>query len=661
MPVTIEQALRTALEHHQAGRLAEAEALYRQVLIECPTHAGVLHLLGILAGQAGRTDASIDLIGRAIAVDPGVAAYHGNLAESYRRSGQWERAVASLRRAIALAPEAADAHNHLGIAFCALKQQGEALAAFGRAIELRPEFAEAHNNLGSALRQEGRLDEAIAAYGRAVQLKPEYAEAHRNLGSVLYDLKRFDEAIAAYRCALALAPHLVEAHLRLGNYLANRGRLDEALGCLRTAIALRPDEPGVASNLLYALQFFGDHDARALLAEHRRWDARFAAPLAASILPHANEARPDRRLRIGYVSPDLRSHVIGHNLRPLFREHDHRHFEIVCYADVDRPDTLTARFQELADVWRDIVGRTDDEVARLIREDRIDILVDLALHMDRNRLLVFARKPAPVQVTFAAYPGTTGLSAIDYRLTDPGLDPPGIGDADYAEESIRLPNTFWCYDPLTEEPGVNALPALANGYVTFGCLNHPAKVNAGVLALWARVMRAVDGSRLIMLSPEGPHRGDIHRRLEQEGVAPGRVTFFAHQPHAQYLKLYHGIDLVLDTFPYNGHTTSLDALWMGVPVVTTVGRTVVGRAGLSHLRNLGLPELAAETPEEFVRIAAQLAGDLPRLSRLRASLRDRMRRSPLMDAPGFARGIEAAYRSMWRRWCARSEHNPGIR
>jgi len=652
MRVTIEQALQTALEHHQAGRLAEAEVLYRQVLIQRPTHAGVLHLLGILAGQTGRTDASIDLIGRAIAIDPGVAEYHGNLAESYRRSGQWERAIECLRRAIALEPNAADAHNHLGIALSALGHDEEACTAFARAIQLRPAFAEAHHNLGSALRHAGRLDEAIAAYQRAVELKPDYAEAHRNLGAVLYDLKRFDEAIAAYRVALAIAPNQPEGYSKLGNYLANRGRLDEALACLRTAALLQPDRPGTASNLLYALQFYADHDAQAILAEHRRWDAQFAAPLAASILPHANEARPDRRLRIGYVSPDFRSHVVGHNLRPLFREHDHRPFEVVCYADVDRPDAFTERFREQADLWRDIVGRTDEEVARLIREDRIDILVDLSLHMDRNRLLVFARKPAPVQVTFAGYPGTTGLSAIDYRLTDPGLDPPGIGDADYAEESFRLPESFWCYDPLSEEPAVNTLPALAKGYVTFGCLNHPAKASAGVLALWARVLRAVDGSRLILLSPEGPHRHDILRRLEQEGVAPGRVALVAHQPPALYLKVYHGIDLVLDTFPYNGHTTSLDAFWMGVPVVTTVGRTVVGRAGVSHLRNLGLPELAALTPEEFVRIAVELAGDLPRLSGLRATLRERMRHSPLMDAAGFARGIEAAYRTMWRRWCA---------
>ena len=291
------------------------------------------------------------------------------------------------------------------------------------------------------------------------------AEAHSNLGIVLWDQGRLDEAIAACHRAIALKPDLAEAHNNLGNALKDQGRLDEALACFRRAVELKPDDSGAASNLVYSLHFHPDHDAPAILAEHRRWDAQFAAPLARLILPHTNEAAPDRRLRIGYVSPDFRDHVVGHNLLPLFREHDHRQFEIVCYADVIRPDALTRRFQEHADVWRDVVGRTDDEVAQLVREDRIDILVDLALHMARNRLLVFARKPAPVQVTFAGYPGTTGLSAIDYRLTDPYLDPPGLDDADYAEESVRLPDSFWCYDPLERRTGGQPPPG-AGQWVT---------------------------------------------------------------------------------------------------------------------------------------------------------------------------------------------------
>ena len=268
-------------------------------------------------------------------------------------------------------------------------------------------------------------------------------------------------------------------------------------------------------------------------------------------------------------------------------------------------------------------------------------------------MLVFARQPAPVQVTFAGYPGTTGLSTIGYRLTDPYLDPPGLYDCCYSEESIRLPDSFWCYDPLDREPPVNSLPAAEKGYITFGCLNNFCKVNPVVLQLWARVLRAVDRSRLIILADKGIHRQHARKLLEDEGVAPDRVTFVGKQPHPLYLKYYHEIDIGLDTVPYNGHTTSLDSAWMGVPVVTLVGSTVVGRAGLSQLMNLGLPELIASSPEQYVQIAAELARDLPRLGRLRATLRERMEASPLMDAARFTRNIEAAYREMWRRWCAK--------
>ena len=275
------------------------------------------------------------------------------------------------------------------------------------------------------------------------------------------------------------------------------------------------------------------------------------------------------------------------------------------------------------------------------------------MHMAHNRLLVFARKPAPVQVCWLAYPGSTGLSTIDYRLSDPHLDPPDRDDRHYAEQSIRLRDCFWCYDPLAAGPAVNALPALEQGHVTFGSLNNFCKVTAAVLKLWAEALRAVPRSRLLMLAPEDDCRQRILDIFQCEGVAGERVTFVAHQPRPQYLELFHSIDVGLDTFPYNGHTTSLDSFWMGVPVLTLVGQTAVGRAGVCLLNNLGLPQWIAATPAQFVTGAVDLANDLPRLRELRATLRQRMQSSPLMDAPRFARHVEAAYRGMWRRWCAR--------
>jgi predicted O-linked N-acetylglucosamine transferase (SPINDLY family) len=333
--------------------------------------------------------------------------------------------------------------------------------------------------------------------------------------------------------------------------------------------------------------------------------------------------------------------------------HDHQDFEIICYSAVTLPDAFTARMRGHADVWRDIAGLTDEQIVELVRADAIDVLVDLTMHMGpRNHLRVFARKPAPVQVCWLAYPGTTGLSAIDYRLTDPYIDPPGLDDRYYSEESIRLPDSFWCYDPLTSEPAVNALPALELGYVTFGCLNNFCKVNAPVLELWGQVLKAVDRSRLLLLAADGTHRQRTLEVLGREGVAPERVSFVGKQPRPQYLAQHHQVDVALDTFPYNGHTTSLDGFWMGVPVITLVGDTVVGRAGLGQLTNLGMEELAARSPDSFVSIAVALANDLPRLSQYRATLRDQLMKSPLTDAPRFARNVEAAYRGMWERWCA---------
>ncbi|MEI8196098.1 MAG: hypothetical protein WCI73_09335, partial [Phycisphaerae bacterium] len=428
---------------------------------------------------------------------------------------------------------------------------------------------------------------------------------------------------------------------------------DAALASLRSAVALAPQATQFYSSLLYLLIFHPGFNAEQLLREHVAWAQACAAPLASQMRPHPHDRTPGRRLRIGYVSPDFSAHVLSFIMLPLLRHHNHQEFEIICYASVSRPDAMTQRVRACADLWRDISGVTDAQVAELIRQDQIDILVDLSLHMRHNRLLVFARKPAPVQVTYCGYPGTTGLAAIDYRLTDPYLDPESADLTVYTEQSVRLPHTFWCYAPENAEPAVNPLPALAAGYITFGSLNNFSKIHPELLRLWARVLRAVPNSHLLLLSGEGKHRQRTRDLLAAEGVenVVERIEFVERQSQPEYLRTYHRIDIALDPLPYNGHTTSLDALWMGVPIVTQVGPTVVGRAGMSQLMNLGLPELVAQTPDQYVEIAATLAQDMGRVAALRSSLRQRMQRSPLMDAPAFARDVETAYRSMWRWWC----------
>ncbi len=534
------------------------------------------------------------------------------------------------------------------------RQAGRLPAAeqiYRRVLAVAPDHADAHFKLGNTLRDQGKTNEAVACYRRALELKPDFVNAHNNLGNSFRSLGKLDDAIACYRRILELKPDFVEAHSNLGSVYTQQGNLDEAVACYRRALELKPEIAGTYSNLVYTLIFHPDYDSRTIYEEHLSWNKQFAVPLATLTQPHSNERTSGRRLRIGYVSSDFREHVVGFNLLPLFREHDHHQFEVFCYAHVRRPDLTTSLFQNYADNWRNVVGITDESLAQIIREDRIDILVDLTLHMALNRLLVFARKPAPVQVTFAGYPGTTGLTAIDYRLTDLYLDPPEFNDHNYSEKSVRLPDTFWCYDSITNGPAVNRLPAHEKGYITFGNLNNFIKINASVLELWAQVLKAVDRSQILIRAAEGSHRQHTLDFLEQQGVSPSRVNFVGNQSRLQYLELYHRIDIGLDTFPYNGHTTSLDSFWMGVPVITTVGRTVVGRAGLSQLMNLGLSELIAETPEQFVRVAVELANDLPRLTELRATLRHRMMNSPLMDAPRFTQNIEAAYRMMWQNWC----------
>lgn len=752
---TIAQTLTTALQHHQAGRLAAAEEGYRRVLQIEPTQVDALHLLGLVAHQSGRHEMAVEYIRRAIGLKADEALFHNNLGGVYRALRRPAEAASCYRRALELQPNFAEAYNNLGVA---VKEQGmldeagacyrralalrpdyaealsnlavilteqgnldeavacgrralvaqpelveahlnlgnalkgqsrldEAVACYRRGLELRPDsveglsnlgnvlksqghldeaescyrralerspdYADAHNNLGTVFVAQGRFDDAVACYRRAVALKPDDARAHNNLGAAFADLGQLDEAAACYRRALELNPDYAEAYNNLGTGLKNQGKLDEALACFRRSLALKPHFFEAHSNLLYAMLFSPTQDPSQVFEEHRRWQREQAEPLARWIEPHDNDRSPDRRLRVGYVSPDFRNHVIGRNLLPLLREHDHQQFEILCYAAVPHYDELTERFQGYADVWCRTTGLTDEQLAQRIRQDRVDILIDTTLHLARNRLLAFARRPAPVQVTFAGYPGTTGLTAMDYRLTDPHLDPPGAFDQYYSEESVRLPDAFWCYDPADREPAVNGLPAAAKGHVTFGCLNNFCKVNPLVLKLWAGVLQAVEGSRLTVLSGEGGHRRDTLDRLAAEGVAGDRVTFVASRPRPEYLRYYHGIDVGLDTVPYNGHSTSLDAFWMGVPVVTLAGATVVGRAGVCQLMNLGLPELIASTAEQYVQIAAGLANDRPRLSRLRATLRDRMLSSPLTDAMRFTRNIEAAYRAMWRRWCAR--------
>jgi predicted O-linked N-acetylglucosamine transferase (SPINDLY family) len=638
-------------------RFDESIAASRKAISLLPKLAAAHSNLGNALRASGQLDQAIEAYRNAVAAQPDSAEAHSNLGNALRESGDLDGAVAACQRAIGLNRNLLEAHLNLGNALRDKRQYNAAIAAHRKALALNPNLPEAHLNLGTSLRDAGQADEAITALRRAIALRPGYAEAYSHLGVALGIKRQFDEAITAYRQSLAIRPDDPETLNNLGVTLKEVGELSDGIMACRRAVATRSNFHAAHSNVVYLMGFQEGADASAIAEELRGWNDKHAHPLSKDVPPHQNTPDPGRRLRIGYVSADFRKHVVGRNVLPLLREHDRGQFDVVCYSNVEKPDSLTTQFREASNLWRDILNCSDEAVAAMIRQDQIDILVDLGLHMSGSRLLIFARKPAPVQVTFAGYPGSTGLSAMDYRLTDPYLDPPGPGPTYYCEESVRLPDSFWCYDPRVMTPELDAdarpteLPAHATGRVTFGSLNNFVKVNDLVLKLWARVITQVPDSRLMLMVPPGSGRRRVQRVLSEAGVAPCRIEFVDVLLTREYFHQYDRIDIGLDTFPYNGHTTSLDALWMGVPVVTLVGGTVVGRAGLSQLSNLQLTELVASSQDEFVEIAAALARDVPRLAALRAGLRERMRRSPLTNTARFARNVESAYRQMWHRWC----------
>jgi protein O-GlcNAc transferase len=629
-PAALQKKMDRAMQYHRAKDLVRAEALYREVLAKDARHLVATHLLGALLLETQRNENALDLLRKAVQRAPNEAVFFVNLGEAQRRLGQYANAKTS----------------------------------FHWALRLRPGLAEAHHALGLIFRSEGREEDAIIHLRQAIVLKPGNLRAHLALAGALYRLERLDEAYAVCSTTLELDSNSADVHDSLGVVLTAHGRMEEAIASYRRALDCEPGHQAAHSNLVFALPFHLGETCESIKSEAIQWGQRHAATMAKLRRPHANERDPARRLRVGYVSPDFRRHCQALFFLPLIEHHNRAEVDVFCYSLVIRPDEVTENIRGLAYDFRNIAEVGDAEVLETIRKDRIDLLIDLTMHMSGNRLGLFAAKPAPVQVAWLAYPGTTGLEAMDYRITDVFLDPPELqSPGAYSEKSVRLPETFWCYapmasEPMASEPEIHDLPASSTQFVTFGSFNNFAKTNAAVFALWSRVLHAVDRSRLLLLAQSDQARARTLDAFCDAGIDPKRLEFTKYLPRPEYLAQYGKVDIVLDTFPYNGHTTSLDAFWMGVPVVTLLGSTVVGRAGLCYAKNLGLDGLVARTPDEFVAIACDLAGDLPRLARLRADLRERMQRSPLMDAPRFARHIEAAYRWMWRQWCETSIGEP---
>lgn len=669
---------------HQAGHWGEAAERYRDLLAFDPLHAPALHASGVLAYQAGRHADAGDLIARAIARDGAVADYHVNLgnvfqaqqkwdeaAACYGRAlalepggagphfnlgviwqaqGKWSEAASSYRQALAFDPRHAEAHGNLGNVLQALGRTGEALECYRQALLIKPGFAAAHYNLGVAFEALGELDLAAGAYEETLALQPGALEARYNLGVVFQAQGKLDQAIAAYRAVLSQKPGFAEAHYNLGVALQAQGLLDDAMASYRRAWAEQPSYAKALSNILL-LQHYRDEVSQAeMLAMARRFGALFGAPAAPA---GPRDRRHDRRLRIGYVSGDLHFHPVGYFLSQVLASHDVARVEVFCYANSAAPDAMTARLRGASHHWREIGGLPDDAVAALICADNIDILVDLAGHTGRNRLTVFALRPAPVQVSWIGYPGTIGLDTIDYMLMDIASVPPG-DERWFHEAVVRLQHGRFCYQPPGNAPVPAAPPSLRQGFVTFGSFNNIAKISPSVVRLWSHVLDAVPRSRLLLkwgsLGEDVPRRRLIEA-FEAAGVSPERIELRGRSPHAEMLGEYAGVDIALDPFPFGGGLTSCEALWMGVPVLTLPGARPASRQTLGFLHSLGLEEWAAASPADYVEKAKRFAADADNLAKLRVSLRSRMASSPLCDGPRFTAALEAAFREMWRRAC----------
>lgn len=631
----------------------EAAACFERALALRPDDPDALNNLGVIHLRSGRNVEARASFARALGLRPAFAAAHDNLGTVLHGSGRLEEAAAHFEQAVRHDPNFAPAYKHLGYVLAETQRPRQACAAFERALHLQPTDPELHNNFGASLAVLHQYERARDHFARAFELRPDDFQALDNLGLVYRKLEQTREARACFERALALRPGYGSALNNLASVYRSLGQTARALEFSRLAVAAEPTLARFGSDLVLAAYYHPEFGREEIQAELARWNERHVAPLAPLRRSHANRRDPARRLKVGYVSSDFQIHVTSHFTVPLLEAHDPAQVETHAYASVVTPDVVTARLRAAAHVWHDVATLSDAQLAEQIRADGIDLLVDLAMHTGKNCLPLFGYRPAPVQVAWLAYAGSTGVETMDYRLTDWLMDPAGSDESWSSEKPLRLPNTWCCFDPLYDSPPVAPPPALRNGFVTFGSLNNFVKINAPTLRRWAGALRAVPNSRLLLHASETEAREFAAGVLAEEGIEAGRLEFVGRQFRDEYLQTYARIDVGLDPFPFNGMTTTCDALWMGVPVLCLPGDLPSSRAGLSLLRTVGLDAWVATDEADYRRKAAELTGNSSKLFQWRMNLRRRMQASPLMDKRCFARNVEAAYRQAWQDWCGR--------
>jgi protein O-GlcNAc transferase len=635
------------------GELELAAQLYSRALdadVDC-VEANLN--LAMVACEQGELKQGITLLEKVARMNPASFVAHHNLGNALRAQGEFEAAARSYRRALRIDPGAGDTHFALGLSLKALGQHETALAAFHTALERGVKDPELFHNMGHVYYEMGRLQQAKNVLERAISSQPDVAELHNGLATILLATGELQGAIRGYRRAVQLDPSFADGYNNLGMALFKSGEFAGAKTAFRRALDIRPEFAEAHSNLILSLSFDPQVSLEEHLAERYRWRDQHVRRSNIRSLPHRNTRTPGHKLRVGYVSADLRQHSAICGFGPMLLHYDRSAFEVVCYSNSLLEDEFTRRFKASVDSWRSIIGMPDADATRLIQRDRIDILVDLSGHSAGNRLLVFARKPAPLQVTAWGYVTGTGLDAIDYIFADK-ITIPDDARRYYSEEVVHLPCVV-TYMPQAAAPSVAPLPAQRNGFITYGCFNNYAKLSPDALALWARLAKLVPGSRMLFKAREFDHphaRERVSQIFAAAGVGFERLIFLGQTPWYEHLAAHAAADVSLDPFPQGGGISTLDALWMGIPVVTLQGKTVSSRISTSILKVVGLSDWTAETPQEYLDIACRQAREIPRLAQLRGSLRERAAATAVGNSGEYVRAVEAVYKDLWERWCA---------
>jgi len=628
------------------------KALERAVELS-PRFAEALNNLGLALKELDRVAEAREAFMRALSSSSDFPDPYTNLGQLALDSHRMEEAYGWFEKALKIEPRNAQTHFSFGNYFNKLGQPDAAINAFRQALEIRPDYPQALNNLGNILLGLKRNKESIEVFEAAIRQKPDYHEAHANLGNSYKEMGFPDMAEATLLEAIRLKPDFAAAHSNLGNAYFDQGKMDEAIKSYKKGLDLKQNDRDFIPNYLFALNYGTQLNEMEICEEHKRLCREFFDHLTDSAPPWTNPKEPDRKLRIGYVSPDFWMHPVARFMVPLLENHDRNEVEIFAYSSRFLKDPITQECQKRVDHWREVHGITDAELAQLVRNDKIDILVDLTMHARDCRPRLFAMKPAPIQVSYLAYAGTTGLKAMDYRLTDIYLDPPEKKEYAFTEKPLRLPVCWWNFQvpPGVPLPEVAPPPCLKNGFVTFGSLNNFGKVNPIAREAWAAILAGVPGSKLLLHIKHTRIRENILQFFEERGVSADRIQMIGYQDGPDYIKTYHQIDIALDPFPFAGGTTTFDSLWMGVPVVSLAGDRAVGRGGLSIMSTLGRKEWVGHSIEEYIQIAIRLATESEKLSAIRENLRKDIAASPLMDSPRFAREVEKHFRAIWREWC----------